>query len=81
MPCPHTTKAASSYPLVHTRPVPGARVRRHAEGCSHARAHRRLRSTGLAEQLKAKGVTHVYVCGIALELAVTYTALHAAEAG
>lgn len=41
----------------------------------------KLRSTGLATELRRAGVTHVYVCGLALDRAVTHTALHAAEAG
>jgi len=41
----------------------------------------KLKSTGLAEQLRAKQVSHVYVVGIALDYCVCFTALHAAAEG
>ena len=41
----------------------------------------RLQSTGLLEKLRERRVTHVYVCGLALDVCVAYTALHAAEEG
>lgn len=42
-------------------------------------AHRR--STGLGEWLKAKGVTEVFVCGLATDYCVKFTALDAALVG
>ena len=37
--------------------------------------------TGLNALLEERGVTHVYVCGVGLDIAVKATALHAAELG
>ena len=39
------------------------------------------KSTGLGEWLKAQGVTDVFVCGLATDYCVKFTALDAAEAG
>ena len=39
------------------------------------------RSTGLGEWLKAKGVTEVFVCGLATDYCVKFTALDAAQTG
>jgi len=39
------------------------------------------KSTGLGEWLKEKGVTHVFVCGLATDYCVKFTALDAAQAG
>src|SRR5580698_6717336 len=39
------------------------------------------KSTGLGEWLKAKGVTEVFVCGLATDYCVKFTALDAAQAG
>jgi nicotinamidase/pyrazinamidase len=39
------------------------------------------KSTGLGEWLKAKGVTEVFVCGLATDYCVKFTALDAAELG
>ena len=39
------------------------------------------RSTGLGEWLKAKGVTEVFVCGLATDYCVKFTALDAAQFG
>jgi nicotinamidase/pyrazinamidase len=39
------------------------------------------RSTGLGEWLQAKGVTEVYVCGLATDYCVKFTALDAAQMG
>jgi nicotinamidase/pyrazinamidase len=39
------------------------------------------RSTGLGEWLKAKGVTEVFVCGLATDYCVKFTALDAAQIG
>jgi nicotinamidase/pyrazinamidase len=38
-------------------------------------------STGLGEWLKANGVSEVFVCGLATDYCVKYTALHAAQMG
>jgi nicotinamidase/pyrazinamidase len=43
--------------------------------------NRRQRSTGLAGYLREQGVTEVYLCGLASEYCVFYTALDAQEAG
>jgi nicotinamidase/pyrazinamidase len=39
------------------------------------------RSTGLGEWLKGKGVTEVFVCGLATDYCVKFTALDAAQSG
>lgn len=39
------------------------------------------KSTGLGEWLKAKGVTEVFVCGLATDYCVKFTALDAAQSG
>jgi nicotinamidase/pyrazinamidase len=39
------------------------------------------KSTGLGEWLKAKGVTEVFVCGLATDYCVKFTALDAAQGG
>src|SRR5512147_565922 len=39
------------------------------------------KSTGLGEWLKEQGVTHVYVCGLATDYCVKFTALDAAQMG
>src|SRR5208283_2852997 len=39
------------------------------------------KSTGLGEWLKAKGVTVVFVCGLATDYCVKFTAVDAAESG
>jgi nicotinamidase/pyrazinamidase len=39
----------------------------------------KLAQTSLCEQLRARGVTHVFMCGLALDVCVKFTALHAAE--
>ena len=39
------------------------------------------KSTGLGEWLKGQGVTEVYVCGLATDYCVKFTALDAAESG
>jgi len=41
----------------------------------------KLRSTGLLDQLQERRVSHVYVCGIAFDYCVCFTALHAAAEG
>jgi len=41
----------------------------------------KLRSTGLYDQLRDRRVSHVYVCGIAFDYCVCFTALHAAAEG
>jgi nicotinamidase/pyrazinamidase len=41
----------------------------------------RRKSTGLGEWLRAKGVTEVYVCGLATDYCVKFTALDAVELG
>ena len=33
------------------------------------------------KELRARGVTHVYLCGLATDVCVTFSALHAAEEG
>ena len=40
-----------------------------------------LKKTGLLKELKDKGITHLYICGLALDHAVVHSALAAAEAG
>jgi len=39
----------------------------------------KLAHTSLCEQLRTRGVTHVFMCGLALDVCVKFTALHAAE--
>lgn len=39
------------------------------------------KSTGLGEWLEAQGVTEVYICGLATDYCVKFTALHAAQFG
>eukprot|EP00966_Prymnesium_polylepis_P297911 6883458-Prymnesium_polylepis.1 len=39
------------------------------------------RATALQAALARKGVSHVYLCGLAFDTAVAYTALHAVELG
>ena len=39
------------------------------------------KSTGLGEWLKAQGITEVYICGLATDYCVKYTALDAAQVG
>ena len=41
----------------------------------------KLQPTNMLKELQARGVTHVYICGLALDVCVAYTALHAREAG
>ncbi|MGC8745459.1 MAG: bifunctional nicotinamidase/pyrazinamidase [Candidatus Saccharicenans sp.] len=41
----------------------------------------RKKSTGLGDYLKGRGVTQVYVCGLAAEFCVLYTALDSIELG
>ena len=41
----------------------------------------KLRETTMLAELSARGVTHVYLCGLALDVCVTFSALHAAELG
>jgi len=41
----------------------------------------RLKSTGLAEWLKAQGVTEVFTCGLATDYCVKFTALDAVQMG
>ena len=41
----------------------------------------KLRETKMLAELSARGVTHVYVCGLALDVCVAFSALHAAELG
>ena len=39
------------------------------------------KQTPLLDELKRRGVTHVYVCGLAYDVCVTFTAIDAAQAG
>src|SRR5579871_1082201 len=39
------------------------------------------RATGLADWLRARGVTEVYVCGLATDYCVKFTALDSVQAG
>jgi len=39
------------------------------------------KGTSLLQELRSAGVTHVYICGLALDVCVAYTAFHAREAG
>lgn len=41
----------------------------------------KLQQTELLAELRRRRVTHVHVCGLALDVCVAYTALHAAEEG
>ena len=41
----------------------------------------KLRETTMLAELSARSVTHVYLCGLALDVCVTFSALHAAELG
>jgi nicotinamidase/pyrazinamidase len=41
----------------------------------------RRKSTGLGEWLKARGVTEVFVCGLATDYCVKFTALDAVQVG
>ena len=41
----------------------------------------KLQETSLLHELNERGVTHVYICGLALDVCVAYTAFHAQEAG
>ena len=41
----------------------------------------KFKETSLLGELRKRGVTHVYCCGIAYDVCVAFTALHAAEAG
>jgi nicotinamidase/pyrazinamidase len=43
--------------------------------------NRHLRSTGLGEWLQAQGITEVYVCGLATDYCVKFTALDAVKMG
>lgn len=43
--------------------------------------NRKLKATTMLGILRSKGVTHVYVVGLALDVCVTFSALHAAEEG
>ncbi|MEJ5188841.1 bifunctional nicotinamidase/pyrazinamidase [Treponema sp. J25] len=53
----------------------------HIDSYSGFYDNRRQRSTGLAGYLREQGVTEVYLCGLASEYCVFYTALDAREAG
>jgi nicotinamidase/pyrazinamidase len=53
----------------------------HIDSYSGFYDNRRQRSTGLAGYLREQGVTEVYLCGLASEYCVFYTALDAQEAG
>lgn len=41
----------------------------------------KLRKTALLDELRKREVTHLYLVGLALDVCVTFTALHAAEEG
>jgi nicotinamidase-related amidase len=41
----------------------------------------KLSQTSLLAQLRAVGVTHIFLCGLALDCCVAFSALHAAEHG
>jgi len=41
----------------------------------------KFNATTLLQELLTRGVTHVYLCGIALDVCVAFSALHAAEEG
>ncbi|KAL3928908.1 MAG: hypothetical protein SGPRY_002191, partial [Prymnesium sp.] len=41
----------------------------------------KINETSLRAQLEERGVTHVYCCGVALDVCVAFTATHAAEQG
>jgi len=41
----------------------------------------KYKDTGLLEKLRKRGVTHVYLCGLATDVCVAFSALHMAEAG
>ena len=43
--------------------------------------NQKLNQTSLLSELRARGVTHVFVTGLALDVCVAFTALHAAEEG
>jgi len=41
----------------------------------------KYQQTTMLEELRSRGVTHVYLCGLALDVCVTFSALHLAEEG
>ena len=82
--CVQNTGGACFAPGLQTRPI--ARIVQ--KGTDPAidsysglfdNGHRK--STGLAEYLKAQGVRHVYLCGLATDYCVKFTALDAREQG
>ena len=56
-------------------------VDRHIDSYSGFFDNGHLRGTGLAEYLKSEGVTHVFICGLATDYCVKYTALDARALG
>ena len=41
----------------------------------------KYQQTTMLQELRARGVTHVYLCGLATDVCVTFSALHMAEEG
>ena len=53
----------------------------HVDSYSAFYDNSKLRQTTMLAELSARCVTHVYLCGLALDVCVMFSALHAAELG
>ncbi|MDR7416968.1 MAG: isochorismatase family protein [Armatimonadota bacterium] len=76
--CVQGTPGADLHPLLRREPITHLvrkAYRRDEE------AYSGFQGTGLAELLRALGVEEVYVCGLAMDVCVNFTALDAARAG
>ncbi|MCS7173307.1 MAG: isochorismatase family protein [Armatimonadetes bacterium] len=76
--CVQGTPGADLHPLLRREPI--THVVRKAYRRDEE-AYSGFQGTGLAELLRALGVEEVYVCGLAMDVCVNFTALDAARAG
>jgi len=72
------TPGADLHPLLRREPI--THVVRKAYRRDEE-AYSGFQGTGLAELLRALGVEEVYVCGLAMDVCVNFTALDASRAG
>ncbi len=76
--CVQGTPGAELHPLLRREPI--THIVRKAYRRDEE-AYSGFQDTGLTELLRALGVEEVYVCGLAMDVCVNFTALDAARAG
>ena len=73
--CPPELRSGPSDVIVYKGTHPGI------DSYSAFYDNAKFKQTTMLKELRSRGVTHVFLCGVALDVCVAFSALHAAEEG